>query len=54
VFKSTGEATLIVPESELEFAEESWVEDIRPNPAERLDGVRDPHGHLERLLREVG
>jgi len=53
VFKSTGEATLIVPESELIFTKDSWVKDIRTYPTEKLDKVWNPYEHIEKLLKEI-
>mgnify|MGYP000672153194 CR=1 FL=1 len=53
IFKSTGEATLIVPESELIFTRESWVKDIRAYPTEKLDKVWNPYEHFENLLKEI-
>ena len=52
VIPRDGEPLLIVPESELMYAEDSWIRDVRPIPVEKLDEVWNPYRHFESVLRE--
>jgi len=49
-----GEPTLIVPVSELDYAREGWVRDIRAYETERLDKLWNPYKHMGDILASLG
>lgn len=48
------DSILIVPESEIEFAEEeSWIKNIKTYPVESLKEVWNPYKYIEGILRKI-
>ncbi|MBS7611115.1 aminopeptidase P family protein [Candidatus Bathyarchaeota archaeon] len=48
-----GEPVLIVPVSELEYAKDGWVKDIRPYEGEGLNEVWNPYKVISKALEEL-
>ena len=53
LFPVTGEPTLILPFSELDYAEEGWVKDQRTYRFINMQALANPPENILRLMREV-
>lgn len=49
-----GEPVLIVPVSELEYARDGWIKDVRPYEGESLKEVFNPYKVMAKYLEEFG